>query len=305
MTLFVRCSTSERPVTRAAWKSLVLACIMFLMIIGGCAPAWADQIITGTVVDSSGAVVPDAAVTVGELATGVRTDLRTDGAGLYSSPSLPLGKYSIQVSKAGFQTLVRTELALNLGQTLRVDVTLRVGSPTTTVSVTEAPPLLNTENPSLSGTLESEAVSSLPLRDRTLGDLMETLPGVYYTGSDNVSYGTPRYNVSGTGNVLFSIDGSGMAVQQGRTGNNQLDIAPPVDSIAELQIDENYFGAQYGGHDGGIIRIATKSGTNQFHGTVYEYLRNQALDTRSFCCHTTGGSLQSFRRERGRPHQEG
>jgi hypothetical protein len=257
--------------------------MIFVLAVGFCGKvARADQLIEGTVVDSSGAVIPGAAITLTNGATGIQTILRTDAAGLYRSPSLPLGEYAIQVSKPGFQTLVRTGVTLDLGAILRVDFTLRVGITTQRVAVSGAAPILNTENPSISGTLQSQAVALLPLRDRLLGDLMETLPGVYYTGSDNVSYGTPRYSLGGTGNNLVSINGGGMALQQGRTGNNQWDITPPVESVQEVQIDESSYGAQYGGHEGGLIRVETKSGTNQFHGSAYEYFRNQALDTRAF-----------------------
>jgi hypothetical protein len=262
---------------------LVWAGVIALAAICSYAPkASAQQIIKGTVMDSSGSVVPDAIVIVTQSSTGIKTTLKTDSVGLYGSPTLPLGQYSVQVSKPGFKTLDRTALSLDLGATLRVDFTLVPGSTTQTVEVTAAQEVLNTEDPSVSGTLESQAVAYLPLRDRTLGDLMGSLPGVYYTGTDNVSYGTPRYNIRGTGNVLIAVDGAGMALQQGRTGNNQLDISPTVDAIQEVQIDESYYGAQYGGHDGGMIRIETKSGGNRMHVSAYEFLRNEALDTRSY-----------------------
>lgn len=244
------------------------------------------QGITGTVSDTSGAAVPSARVIVTGLATGVKVDLETDSKGLYATPPglAPGAEYQIEISKPGFQTLVRRGVILHLGEIVGVNFILKVGAVKQAVTVTAAAPLLNTVNPSLGGVVMQKAVANLPLQNHRMGGLIGIGPGVYYQGEDVNSFTAPRFNMAGSTNEVLSIDGANGS--QGRTNVDQMELNPPLDSVLEVQVQQSYYGAQYGGAEGGVVRVTTKSGTNEYHGSGYEYYRNAALDTRQFFAST-------------------
>jgi hypothetical protein len=261
--------------------SILLAVVMAALVGAGQLVAQGKAYVTGYVMDPSGAVVPGASVVVIHVATGTKYDLKTGSAGLYRTPELIAGdQYRIEVSAPGFKTLVRTGVVVHLGEVLRLDFGLEVGASTQSVEVTGTQPILNTQSPAVGQLVEEKAVDNLPLQDRRAGGLIALGPGVNYEGQDPLSFYAPRFNMGGSGDVILSVDGATGGA--GRVQVDQLTLNPPLDAVKEVQIQQGYHSAEYGGEEGGIVRMTTKSGTNQFHGTGYEYFRNEAFDSRQF-----------------------
>ncbi len=256
-----------------------------------------EQVITGTITDQAGAVVPGAKVSVLSIATGIKTEEVSNSEGLYRTPPLKPGEYQIEISKEGFQTSVRKRIMLHLAEILRLDFQLQVGELSQTVEITGAAPILNTEDARISEVIEQKAVESLPLLDRRAGGLIALGPGVYYEGQDPQSFYAPRYSIGGSSNAILTVDGA--PAGSDRTDVSQMTLNPPLESLQEVQVQIGYYGAEYGGAEGGMIRMTTKSGTNQFHGSAYEYFRNEIFDSRAFFSankqvdryHLFGGSI--------------
>ena len=170
----------QRSIRLGAWVAL------FLVLVAKVSPLFgqggSEQVITGTVTDPAGAVVPDAKLTVTNIATDIKTELQTNTEGFYRTPPLKPTEYQIEVSKQGFQTLIRKGVILHLAEILRLDLQLQVGELSQTVEITGAAPILNTEDARISEVIEQKAVESLPLLDRRAGGLIALGPGVYYEG---------------------------------------------------------------------------------------------------------------------------
>jgi len=233
--------------------------------------------LTGDVRDTTGAVVPNATVVVKNEATGTSYNLNATSAGVYRTPTLLPGDYEVTVSAPGFATYVATHVVVLAGQPRGLNVTLRVGAVTQRVQVTAAPPLLNTQDAGLGQAVSYHDVAKLPYFSRSAGVLLELSPGVRYAGEDLISYGASRYNAAGYTNVNVLIDG---AEDTGdREDVAQMVLNPSVEALTEVKVNENQYSAKYGRDVGPLVLMQTKSGTNQFHGGVYEYFRNEALDT--------------------------
>ncbi len=235
--------------------------------------------ITGVVTDSSGAVIPNATVTVTNIATNQTKQTTTDNSGVYQALQLPIGSYRVTVSAPGFeQTTVQSNTALQINQTLRIDVTLNIGKLSNTVTVESAGSQVETENSTIGATVTGQAIFELPLNGRDTLDLLKTQPGVSPTNPDSSAAGA--YSIGGmrTDSVTYLLDGG--------LNNDLLDNSvvadPNPDAVAEFRVLENNYSAEYGRNAGGIVSVVTKSGTNQFHGTGYDYLRNNFFDANSF-----------------------
>jgi outer membrane receptor protein involved in Fe transport len=238
--------------------------------------------ITGTVTDPSGAVIPGAAVTVLNQATGVDFHQATNSAGVYTVGSLIPGTYTVTVSAKGFKTYANRELVLTVNQILRIDARLEVGSESQTITVEAAAPLVNTEEGRLSAVVTGTQVQNMPLNGRNIYQLMQLLPGaIDATGVnlENADSGGLATNVNG--NRLnfngFLLDG---VANKGLTGGSNAQPSP--DFVQEFRIMTNDFSAEYGNAGGSITDVSIKSGTNTFHGGAWEYLRNDALNARNF-----------------------
>ena len=246
-------------------------------------------IITGLVTDPAGAAVPEATVTVIDEVTSFKTVVNTSGDGNYGTPLLPLGTYTVQVEKPGFKTYVRKGIMLVGGATYRQDATLELGTVTQTVEVTAASEMINVQTPDVSHTLNQRYYQDLPIVTGTDIRLAESLlmaqPG--YTPME--PNGDPMFRGSGfnsringgqTMSVESFIDGAAFGYLKGH--NETHENTPPVEAIAEMRVDTGSFSAQYGHTSGGFIEYTSKSGTNAFHGSVYEYLGNKSLNARGF-----------------------
>jgi hypothetical protein len=242
--------------------------------------------ILGSVTDQSGGVVAGATVTVTDVQRGVARTLTTDQAGEYLAPDLLPGTYTVRGVAAGFKTVERAGLLLEVKQDIRVDLTLQPGDQAQTVTVTEEAPQIETTNATLGGTLSNEAINDLPLNGRNYQNLLVLRPGMMiYPGgggwtqsTDGIRPEDNQYIVDGLTNDnpltgLTIINGPGVA--------GDAATILPIDGIQEVNILENP-PAEYGGKPGGVVTVGIKSGTNSIHGTAYAFGRDTAFDARNF-----------------------
>jgi carboxypeptidase family protein len=232
----------------------------------------------GTVLDPSGAAVPNAKVTIKNAATGFTATATTNQNGYYSAKELPVGNYSVTATAPGFKTSSQTGLTLNAGTIQRVDLHLEVGQVSQTVEVSGAAPAVNTEDSRLSTTVQANQIANLPLNGRNVYDLIQQAPGavnvagvVFENGHSTVVNGL-REDFNG-----FMING---VSNKGLSGG--VDTTPVADTVQEFQLLTLNMSAQYGNSAGAITNLVTKSGTNSFHGDAWEFIRNDALDAMDF-----------------------
>lgn len=249
--------------------------------------------VSGTVSDSTGAAVPGAAVVIRNEETGTQRRLLTDDAGRYAAPSVSVGRYTVSAVAAGFTPERHTGVDLTVGQTLVVDLHLRIASSTQEVTVTDSAPTVNLSNEQVSGLVSERQVKELPLNGRSYDQLITLNPAtVNYTSQRSGSVGTSNSSV---GN-MFSVSGrrpqDNLYLLNGveYTGASLINVTPGgtsgqllgVDAVREFNVVADTYSASYGKRQGAQISIVTASGTNTLHGAVYEYLRNSALDARNY-----------------------
>jgi hypothetical protein len=282
--------------------SLILSLLVPALSSGTLGAQGSNASITGTVQDTSGAVVPGATVTVKNLETASMRALFTDDGGNYRALSLSVGKYEVRVEKIGFKAVVRTGITLVVGQQAVVDVELAVGEVKQAVTVSGEPPLVSTTSASTSGLVAEQQVKDLPLNGRSFDTLITLNPST----ANTTSYRSTTSTGGGQGNN-FSISGNredyNIFFMNGieYTGVSTADVMPGgvsgqllgVDAVREFNVLENNYGAEYGKRPGGQISVVTMSGTNRFHGSAFEFLRNSALDARNFF---DQGSVPPFKR---------
>lgn len=254
--------------------------------------------ISGRVTDTSGAAVPAASVVVKNTGTSASETAISDNEGRYTAPDLPIGSYEIQVSKTGFQTSVRTGITLTIGSAPVIDVQLPVGQASQTVTVSAETSQVETTTASVSSLVNSTQMRELPLNGRDYEQLILLAPGVSTYpagGSSALTSVANAYSIAGARPEGYSntLDGEDMLNWwQRNAGGDVTGTSLGIDSIAEFQTLTGTFGAQYGGNGAAIIAV-TKSGTNEIHGSAYEFLRNSDLDSRGFF---DAGSPPPFRR---------
>jgi hypothetical protein len=238
--------------------------------------------IAGTVSDPSGAAIADAQVTLTNLATTEKRVAPSGGDGLYAFVNLLPGRYSILAEKTGFKRITRPEVIVEVGQSVRIDVTLQVGDVNQTIEVTGETPLLQAETSSIGQVVEQRKANELPLNGRNVFSLITLAPSVVPQGSAG---GTPvGVNPFGWGN--FQVNGSfgneSAEYLDGQPLNigyiNLPVVIPTQDSIQEFKVQTSNLGADWGKFSGGVINLSTKSGSNGLHGEAYEYLRNRVLN---------------------------
>jgi hypothetical protein len=247
--------------------------------------------INGTVTDSTGAVIEGATVTITNTATNVQRSTQTTNRGSYSLAEVPPGTYNLQVGQSEFQTVNQTGIKLTVNQTLTFNETLKPGSTTQTVTVAADAAVIDTSTAANGTAIENTSVQALPLNGRNFTQLLTLTPGAVEvnvdqnaSNSSNSFLGTrigtvvfPAINGQGNRSNLFSVDG---LIDQGVMGSNYA-VAPILDDIQEFKVQSLNDESMFGGVTGGVINIVTKSGTNDFHGTAWEFLRNSAFDARN------------------------
>ena len=244
--------------------------------------------IVGRVTDSSGAVVPNARVTIEDLATHEKRTTQTSGSGDYVFPLLSNGRYSVRIEAGGFRTFSVPEIALAAGDRARISAELQVGDVTQTVEVQVAAPALQTESSAVQSVVDRQAVQDLPLNGRNFFYLVQIQPGVNPGPSSAISGGNrvddrrQASTLSANGqsdlynnNMLDGIDNN--EAEQGFVG-----VRPSVDSIAEVRVLTNNYTAELGRAGGAVVNVITRSGGNALHGSAYEYFRNNIFDAKTF-----------------------
>jgi outer membrane receptor protein involved in Fe transport len=239
--------------------------------------------ISGYVRDSSGGIVPNATVTAKMVEQDAVRTTKTDAQGFYSLLSLPPGQYEMDFELTGFQKQNQTGLQLTVGQNLRVDATLQVGSVQNEVTVGAQAPLVDTTAATLSGLIDDQRVQDLPLNGRNVIGLAAILPGVLSVNAPQAmgdARGGPTMDVNGgRANMnLFTLNGGYFNNPSRNTGIN----FPPPDAVQEIRIQTANFSAEYGRNPGSQVNVVSKAGTNDFHGAAWEFLRNNDLNARNF-----------------------
>jgi hypothetical protein len=237
--------------------------------------------IRGTISDPGGGVVAGATVTATQRDTGFTRAGKTDAAGAYSFPNLPLGRYDIKVEREGFKTKVVGPVTLIVDQKLRTDVVLDLGRVEETVEVSGAATLLQTDQPDVNQIVQEKEIKALPLNGRDFFSLLLLSNGVQDTSNDQGG---------ATTNVTFSVNGMRPeansvtldGVQMSSVRESDVDLRPNVDAISEFKVLTSVFSAEYGHTAGGVISIQTKSGTNAVHGSAFEFHRNDALNAANY-----------------------
>jgi Carboxypeptidase regulatory-like domain/TonB dependent receptor len=266
-----------------------------------CTVVWAGITgsISGLVTDPTGAVVAGAQVAVTEIQTGVRTEVATDAKGFYDFPTLAIGTYELEVHQPGFKTFRQTNIVIDANSAVKVDVSLQVGTTSENVEVRSDAVQVETQNTQMGEVITGTRMTSVPLNGRAYTDLLSLQPGVVPSAygstapglNDRSPSGAPgasggaglnsgNQSVNGQRETANGFMVNGANVEEGK--NNGTSIVPNLDAIAEFRIITNNFDAEYGNFSGGQVNVATKSGTNEIHGSAFEFFRNTALDARNF-----------------------
>jgi Carboxypeptidase regulatory-like domain/TonB dependent receptor len=286
---------SLRKAVYRAFAAFATSCLLIA------ASAHAQNIfgsIVGTVSDASGAVIPKAAVTVTDLATGQMRNAVTDGAGNYEILSLPRGEYKVAIDAHGFKSFSRSPIDVVVDQVARVDVTMQVGEQSQQVTVNAAPPIMQTDSASLGQAVEGKAIETLPLNGRNVLALVALVPGVVPQGSSyaNLSgqnvFAAGNYQIDG-GNANQSsvlVDGAPVNTSYGNT----VELVMDQDVVQEFNAQTHDNTAEFGYYTGGVINMSTRSGSNAFHGETYEYLRNTILNANTFFANHNNSGKQPW-----------
>src|SRR5690349_18347309 len=278
--------TSGRTPVCVRW---VLGLLLGALIVPVLASA---QAVTGTIIgrvtDSSGAVVPGVTVTLTNIGTKLSRVVTTDTDGEYVAPSLPTGTYSVAAELSGFKGVTMSNVELGVDQRLRIDVKLEVGALSESVTIEAESPLVQTSSSELGTTVTNQQIEALPLNGRNFVSLTRTVPGVLR--------GIPGANIDGAGSLAWRASASFSANgQRPRDNNFLLDgvdnnetwlqtvvIFPSVDSLDEFKLQTSTYSAEFGRSLGGVVNLQIKSGTNNLHGSGFEFHRDSAMDASDF-----------------------
>src|ERR1700684_740764 len=266
---------------------LAFTCICFLMFQSRSAFGQVDEgAITGTVLDASGAVVPNATVTLLNTDQGITLETKTNASGGYTFSPVRVGHYTVTVTAQGFAKTTQTNLTVNVAQFLQVNVQLKLGAATETVEVNTAPPLLQTEEASVGQVIGQQEVNNLPLNGRNFTFLAQLGAGMQTPQADtrgNAASGAFSANglrPAQNNYLLDGIDNNSNNVDF-LNGTNYV-ILPPVDAIQEFKVQTADFSAELGRAAGAVMNATVKSGTNQIHGAAWEFFRNDVLDAADY-----------------------
>lgn len=278
---------------------------LFLLVVllnglGRTAFAQSTAVLNGTVTDATGAAVPNARVVATNQATGVESSTQTDTAGAYLFPALPIGIYRIEVTSANFQTAVISNLKLDVATTVTQNVQLKVGEATDKVVIIAEAALVDATTTSMGQVINDKTVQEIPLNGRHFTDLSLLTPGTMTPPANGFLSAPLR------GQGSFGINTAGQredttnwlvnGINLNDNVQNQITFQPPIDTLAEYKIDNSSFPAEYGRNAGAIVNLATRSGTNEYHGELFEFFRNNDLDARNFFNFASTGPQAPFKR---------
>jgi hypothetical protein len=267
----------------------LLCCLLFLLGTAGTihAQVAGTANLQGTVADSTGAVIPNATVTITNLSTQVKHTAKSDSSGVYAFPNIDIGNYTVDVDMPGFKSYEQKGIVLEVGSSIAVNVNLAVGSTDEKVEVTATGLALQTEDVSFKQTIDAQDITEIPLNSnaRQITGLLSisgganTAPGGDFTGS-KYSYQTISFSIAGgLGNTtMWRLDGGDNNDYMGN-GNNPF---PFPDAVAQFSVESTALGSQEGMHSGGLVNVVTRSGTNTYHGAAFEFIRNNFIDATNF-----------------------
>src|ERR1051326_7671052 len=272
-------------------RGLVFVCAITLVASAALAQTFTGNI-TGTVTDPAGAVVPGAVLTVTNLETSESRRLTSGETGIFNFTALPPGRYRFEVERPGFKRFVQEPVELRVQQSVTLSPALEVGQATQTVEVTGQVPLIDSATSSLSQIVENRQVTELPLNGRNTLALVALTPGIRTHGQFLQNSATRSFagwgNFSSNGGVADAneilVDGASVTMFL----INQPSLIPPVDATQEFRVQTNNYSAEFGRSSGGLINMSIKSGTNQLHGSAYEFLRNDQMDSNNFFLNRAG-----------------
>lgn len=272
--------------SRSIFSRFAISALAFCLLFAGAVFAQSTATVVGTVTDATGASIPNAAVTVRNQNTGEERSTVTDATGSYVVPSLTVGTYRVEVKSPGMQSVVASDLVLEVGSTVRQDFALKVASTSETVEIKATAPVINESPVSVGTVVNQRTVQEIPLNGRHFVDLALLIPGSVTPPANGFltaplrGQGSFAFNSAGgrEDSVNFMING----VNLSDPVQNQITFQPTINTVAEAKIDNQTFSAEYGRNSGSIVNIATRSGSNEWHGELYDFLRNSYFDARNF-----------------------
>ena len=277
-----------------AFKSCVWLVFRFAILCGSLLAQNPSATVTGSVMDSTGAGIADASVTVTGVNTGVSLKGATNSSGIYRISGLVPGTYRAEVSREGFQTSVQGGVEVHVGETVSLSYTLQVGSVKETVTVEGNAIVLDTDSTTVGQVIEDRQIQDMPLNGRNVMNLLALVPGVVPQGATS---GNALNNQAAIGNYTNPAGWANYQIGGGIAGQNAeyvdgapinlpvqnwVGLVPVQDAIREFRVESNNISPEYGRYYGGVVNFSTKSGTNEFHGTLYEYFRNTLLNANNF-----------------------
>jgi hypothetical protein len=251
--------------------------------------------LAGTVRDATGAAVAGAKVQIVNTATNAEINISTTSDGVFQAPSLPAGRYRVSAGAAGFKTAVRNDVILEVSEQAKLDLSLEVGAVTESVDVTAHAEVIDATTSSVGEVVDSITMENVPMVDRNPYSLVFLVPGMQ--GDVGLTYNSGNISANGgrPGTAEILIDGSASA-PPGANPINILSIFPSVDALQEFRVQTSSYSAEFGRSGGGIINMVYKSGSNQIHGTAFEFLRNSEMDANSFFNNLNGRPLQNYKK---------
>jgi hypothetical protein len=284
---------------------IILRAALWAVLVAACASAQ-NSSFQGVVTDNSGAVIPGARIEVTNLNTGVASNVSTNVAGFYVVPALNPGQYKVTCVSDGFASTERPQLNLEVGQVARVDFQLSVGTVTEVVEVSAAAQIIQTEQTDVGQVIDSKRILEMPLNGRNYLQLAQFSVGVVPsrqlgkgTRQDGERGGEGGFRAMGMNvaqnNILLDGNDNSSRNSGGALGFQSQAVKPPVDAVAEFKVVTNNMGAEYGYRAGAKVLVTTKSGSNAFHGSVYEFLRNDKLDGTNFFANRSGAGKPTYR----------
>jgi hypothetical protein len=276
-------------------KSLFSILLLCGMLAAPLSAQTATGTITGSVTDPTGASVTGTKVTITNVGTNAKVEATTNGEGNYTAPLLPPGAYKVNVSAAGFKAFEQAGIVLQVQQQARVNIVLQVGALTESVTIRSDAALVEATTSSIGKVVDNKRIMELPLNTRNVYSLVNLTPGV--TGGIGNAHNGVSYSVNGARGGTFDVlvDGSSAAFPT-VNGFAGLSVFPSVDAVAEFKMQAQNFSAEYGRSITSVLNLVYKSGSNTFHGSAYEFLRNSVLDANNFFANARGTELASFKR---------
>ena len=261
-------------------------CVLFSLALGNLALGQSTAVLKGTVTDALGAAIPHAKVVAKNQVTGAEWNTESDNVGSYLVPALPIGPYQISVAATGFETSVVHNITLNAATTVTQNVQLQIGQVSQEISIEVDTPVIDASTIAMGQVIDQKTTQEIPLNGRHFVDLSLLTPGTVTPPQNGFltaplrGQGSFAFNTAGQreDTVNFLVNGINLSDMV----QNQITFQPSINTVAEFKVDNSTYSAEYGRNSGAIVNIATRSGTNEFHGEFFDFLRNSAMDARNF-----------------------